>query len=329
MTASWSAALLLVLALGVLPAAEHLAAIAERGRLVVAQYQGERFPFFFQDQGGGLHGHDVELAKELARTLGVGLELRRDAGSFDEAVAMVARGEADLGLSKLSATLERARRVRFSRPYLVQREALLVNRLRCARSHGTDLLAACRAPGERIGVVRGTSFEASLGELLPDAVAEPFAAPEELMAAVVRGSILAAYHDEVVFACLLRLRPQASLWAGLAVLEARQDRLAIALPADDPQFAAWVDLFIELRCRPTPIEGLLDRWMPHAGVPPPPVLTGLEQVVDAAQVGASASAPAGGASRSFAIASLAFLLLALLGLGWGGWRLAVRRGERP
>lgn len=316
-------AALLALA-AILPGAERLSGIAARGRLVVAQYTGERFPFFYTSGAEGtLLGHDVELARELARALGVELELRRTATTFDEVVAMVARGEADLGLSKLSATLERARRVRFSRPYLVQNEALLVNRLLGAR-HGQDLSAACRAPGAHVGVVRGTSFEASLHEVLPGAVAEPFDRPEELLAAVVRGGLLAAYHDEVVFACLLRLRPQTSLWAGLVTLPARQDRLAIALPGDDPQFAAWVDLFIELRCRPPAVGELLDRWMPLADAVRPPVLAGFERVVDAAQVraGEAAAKP----PRSFATITLAVALMLVLGCGWGAWRLAIKGG---
>jgi polar amino acid transport system substrate-binding protein len=316
---------ILLLIAAALPGADRLAGIAARGRLVVAQYAGERFPFFFNSPDGVLLGQDVELARELARTLGVELELRRSAGTFDEVVTMVARGEADLGLSKLSATLERARRVRFSQPYLVQNEALLVNRLLSARTHGQEILAACRVPGARIGVVRGTSFEASLREVLPGAVAESFDRPEELLTAVVRGSLLAAYHDEVVFACLLRLRPQASLWAGLATLPGRQDRLAIAVPGDDPQLAAWVDLFIELRCRPPAVGALLDRWMPPADAPRPPVLAGFERIVDAAQE-RTVHGDGGQQPRSFATLALATVLLLVLGLGWGGWRLAIRHG---
>ena len=101
--------------------------ICNRGRLRVARYGGQRPPFF-SGGDGGWQGFDVDLAADIARRLGVEVESKL-AASFDEVVDMVAAGDADLAISKLSITLERSQRVRFSKPYMAVYQTLLINRL--------------------------------------------------------------------------------------------------------------------------------------------------------------------------------------------------------
>ncbi|MCH7666243.1 MAG: transporter substrate-binding domain-containing protein [Acidobacteria bacterium] len=102
--------------------------ICKRGELRVVRYEGERPPFFSL-KGDATVGFDVDLGRDMAERMGVRYREVAAAESFDAVVDRVADGSADLGLSKLSATLARAQRVRFSRPYLTVYQALLVNRL--------------------------------------------------------------------------------------------------------------------------------------------------------------------------------------------------------
>ena len=87
-------------------------------------------------QVGGL---DVELIKGFAQKLGVKVSFLRTADSLDDVVSMVAKGEADLGISKLSITFNRTTKVLFTKPYIKLRKALIVNRtlleqIRCERA---------------------------------------------------------------------------------------------------------------------------------------------------------------------------------------------------
>ena len=87
-------------------------------------------------QVGGL---DVELIKGFAQKLGVKVSFLRTADSLDDVVSMVAKGEADLGISKLSITFNRTTKVLFTKPYIKLRKALIVNRtlleqIRCDRT---------------------------------------------------------------------------------------------------------------------------------------------------------------------------------------------------
>src|SRR5260221_12602823 len=102
--------------------------ILDRGRLVVAVAGFAAPPFVTIGADGALGGHDIALAHGMAGALGLPVAFDRDATNFDDIVGKVAQGTADLGLSRLSATLARAVLVRFSRPSVGLRHALLVNR---------------------------------------------------------------------------------------------------------------------------------------------------------------------------------------------------------
>lgn len=107
-------------------------------------------------QVGGL---DVELIKGFAQKLGVKVSFLRTADSLDDVVSMVAKGEADLGISKLSITFNRTTKVLFTKPYIKLRKALIVNRtlleqIRCDR---TKEQAIQHLKGN-VGVIRDSSY---------------------------------------------------------------------------------------------------------------------------------------------------------------------------
>src|SRR5690606_37444452 len=93
--------------------------IHERGRLRVALYSEDRFPFFFVDERGELVGSDIELANGIARQLGLReVEFDRSAPKYEGIIDRVAAGQVDMAIAKISITLNRAQRVLYSDPYL-------------------------------------------------------------------------------------------------------------------------------------------------------------------------------------------------------------------
>ena len=69
--------------------------------------------FHVHGSDGKLVGPEIEMAQQIGRALGVKIEFVEDATSFDSVVDLVATGRADIGISKLSQTYGRLRRVRF------------------------------------------------------------------------------------------------------------------------------------------------------------------------------------------------------------------------
>lgn len=241
--------------------APDLKRILERGRLIVATAGFALPPFVMTDADGKPQGTDIELAGGIAEALGVAVAFDRRARSSDEIIAILLRHEADLAIARLSETLAAAMRIRFSRPYLVLSEALLLSRPRFARlAAGREPLALAQEPGAEIAVEAGTAYLDYARRLLPRARIRRFASWEEAVGAVLKGDVLAAYGDELAVRHTLAARPEAPLQLRAAILADERDRIGIALPWDSPQLRAWVDLYLETAAEPLTVAGLLARY---------------------------------------------------------------------
>lgn len=225
----------------------QMKAIYQRGRLRVALPATDRSPFFYTDESGGLAGSDVELAADMAAQLGVDVEYVRSAKSFEEVVNQVASGEADLAVSKLSATLPRAGKVLFSDPYLTLHQGLLMNRLAMARlgPASIDPLQRLRQAKVKIGVIAGTSYVSFAQLMFPRTEAVPLTTPQEAMDAAIQGEVAAIYYDELQLKQLLANNPERSIDLQLYLLPDQVDPIAIAIPPQEGQLLAWVNLYLQ------------------------------------------------------------------------------------
>lgn len=233
--------------------------ILDRGSLLVAAAGFEAPPFVATGANGKPEGTDIDLATGMATALRVGITFDRRARSFNELIDIVVRHEADLAISKLSATLDRATRVRFSRPYLVLQHALLLNRLRFAQiAKGRDPIEVVRGSDASVGVVSGTAYVEYARRLLPNAKLREYPrwAPD-LVDALLRGDVVAAYRDELEVKRALAERPEAPLQLRPAVLTDTRDPIGVAVPWDSTQLLAWVDFYLETQVKPLSVEQLL------------------------------------------------------------------------
>lgn len=233
--------------------------ILDRGRLVVAVAGFAAPPFVTLDAAGALGGYDISLAEGMARAFGLPLALDRDATSFDDIIAKVASGAADLGLSRLSATLARATLVRFSRPYLMLHLALLVSRPRFARlPPDGEPLAALKSGNAPLAIVPGTAAADYARRLVaPARLREYRRWDPEVVDAVRDGEVIAGCGDEVEAKRALAARPDAPLQLRAVVLPETRDPIAAALPWDSGQLLAWVDLYLDGAGTPPTVEQLL------------------------------------------------------------------------
>ncbi len=233
------------------PVLPDIQRVIAAGKLVVALGDEDIDPMVSSDAEGGLRGFDVDLARALADLLGVKAEFRRDAKTPDQIVETVARGEADIGLSLLSATAERAKHVLFSRPYarqtvtaFVNRKATLYFRGRCPSPREID--AAAREP-DRVGVQKEGAVATWIRQRQPDSQLKEFSRLEDLFAAVREAKIALTVQGEIPARRLLKEHPAASIHLQLCVLETRPDHIAIAVRPDAPGLARWIDAFLQER----------------------------------------------------------------------------------
>ncbi len=111
------------------PAAEDsLAKIKAKGKLVVGM-NAEFAPFEFHTMIDGkdtIAGFDMDLAKEIAKDMGVQLEVKELA--FDALLATMQSGQVDAIISGMSATEERRKSVDFSEVYYQGIQTLLTTK---------------------------------------------------------------------------------------------------------------------------------------------------------------------------------------------------------
>jgi len=163
--------------------------VVQRGVLRVGSDPG--FRPFAQETGGKWSGYDVDLATEIARRLGMRIELK--AVGYDALYDTLAAGEVDLLASALPLAPQQGWRARFSSPYL-DAGPMLVARAGSIQHEG-DL------GGQRVGAVLGSEGDTLLRALTrqdPSVGARSdFETPEAALAALQSGALDAAIVDAV------------------------------------------------------------------------------------------------------------------------------------
>jgi ABC-type amino acid transport substrate-binding protein len=235
----------------------EFARIAQRGELVVAVL-GVDQPPFFQEQNGKLVGIDIDIAKELAAKLGVKVRFNRDAKTFDGVVTLLANGDADLAVSKLSRTLSRAEVVSFSTPYIRLHRALLLNRVNFAQlDKGRPVPDVIRTYTGSIGVVTNSSYATYVQTNFPRAKVQSYPSWDALLKALNAGEVTAAYRDEFEVKHVLKVDPTASLRLRVVTLEDLDDTISIGVNVCAPSLLAFVNQFLAERTNKIDVMTLL------------------------------------------------------------------------
>jgi polar amino acid transport system substrate-binding protein len=235
-----------------------IAQILQRGELVVAM-NGTDSPPFFHISGNKLVGADVRMAEQIAAELKVSLRIDRSARSFNEVVAIVAQGKADLGVSSLSRTLVRAKSVLFSEPYLTLKHALILNRFAFAKiSRDKPLPWVLRNFTGSIGVVAESSYAEFAERNFPKATIVAYHSWEAVVAAVKKGEVVVAYADELDARRILKSEPGMALTLRTVTLKDVDDTLAIAVGVRSPILLAFVNQFLAQRAEKLTVDSLLE-----------------------------------------------------------------------
>jgi polar amino acid transport system substrate-binding protein len=226
--------------------APDIKTILDRGELIVAMTAGDQPPFYYVGPDGQLAGLDATLARDIASRLGVKVSFNRSPKSFNEVVELVAQGGADVAISKLSRTLVRAQMVRFTKPYVTFRHAMLFNRLRLAQHTSEEALPQLlRGLKGHIGVIGQSSYEGFLSQYFPSATVVSFKSWDEAVAAVFAGKVLAVYRDELEIQKINQSRQDASLTLKTVIYKDMKDYIAMAVAWNRPHLAAWLDIYLD------------------------------------------------------------------------------------
>ena len=124
--------------------------IKEKKKIVVAT-ESEFAPFEFKSLVNGkdtLVGADIELAKAIGKKLGVKVEF--SVMSFDNVLASVQSGKADIAIAGISVTDERKKVYDFSDSYYTSNQAIILKK-------DSKIKKLSQLEGKKVGVQEGTT----------------------------------------------------------------------------------------------------------------------------------------------------------------------------
>jgi polar amino acid transport system substrate-binding protein len=119
-------------------------------------------PYAYINHSLSLTGEDIELAREVAKELGV-RSIEWKATRFPDLIDGLLRGDFDLIAAGMFITKARAERVAFSAPSFHVGQGLLVRKGNPLKLHSYESIAA--AGGARVAVIAGAVEEGMMGSL--------------------------------------------------------------------------------------------------------------------------------------------------------------------
>ena len=149
------------------------------------------FPMGSRDDEGNPIGYDADWANKLAETLGVELEVI-DVDT-DTRISAVESGRVDIIFSNITGTLERAKTIDFSIPYLITGTKMLTL-AGCSYNEITDL----DSPDITVAVCTGSMGEALMNEHAPSANLIYVGNFNEGLLQVEQGKAVATFEDASV-----------------------------------------------------------------------------------------------------------------------------------
>ena len=232
--------------------ARDLPEIIASGKLRVAIASEEFLPWLGRDGDSAPLGFEVDIATSLAQ--GLGLQVEFVERPFSDLIAALGAKEADLVVSALSITPERARRVMFSRPYGQTDLELVVDLSRMPEGAEDE---SYDAEGIRIGVIAGTTSEIEGRHHFDNSEIVTFADRNLARAAFLQGEVNALIAAKPYPEFIVAFDPENFQRAGAPLTSTVE---AAAVHPDDHRLLNYVDSWIYQAMASGQLEEATHHW---------------------------------------------------------------------
>ncbi len=210
--------------------------IQKRGTLRVGMEPGY-MPFELTNQKGEIIGFDVDMAKRMAKAMGVKLELVSTA--WDGIIPALLTKKFDILMSGMTLTQERNLKINFAQPYIVIGQSLLMSKKLVGKVKSyKDLNNAKFTVGSKLG----TTGEQATKRMIPRAKYISYETEQEGVLEAVNGKIDAFIYDMPYNAVAISQRGQGKL----VHLDTpfTYEPLAWAIRKGDFDFVNWLNNFL-------------------------------------------------------------------------------------
>jgi cyclohexadienyl dehydratase len=231
----------------------QLDAIQQSGALNVCT-TGDYKPFTFKTGPDSYEGIDIELAKSLAKAIGV--EAKFVQTKWADLVADFTSGRCDVAMGGISVTLDRQKRAFFSAPYLVNGKAPIA---RCADKQKFQSVADIDRPEVTVIVNPGGTNERFVRQNLKQAKIEVFPDNVTIFDQVLQGKA------DLMVAESIETKVQEKLRPGLCAINPDQPlqygEMGYLLPRGDVVLKAFVDQWLHLAKASGEFQRIFDQFV--------------------------------------------------------------------
>ena len=242
--------------------------ILDNGKLRVAILATDAPPMIMTDSNGELTGSEVDLALDIGNKLGVDVEFVRTAETYGGVVGVVARGEADLGVSFLSSGVQRAKWVLFSQPYVTQNRRVFYNRASFTRLRRDLRIASIAQLAEteaaatlEFGVLADSINEWMLKRYLPQFAVKRYDSLPDIITDVKEGRIFGGLHGELQIEYYMRRNPETAIHVALEPRARQPSDISIAVRPDAPNLLQWVNVYLANHVGLLDSEEIVERYI--------------------------------------------------------------------
>jgi polar amino acid transport system substrate-binding protein len=224
--------------------------ILSRKKIIVALSSTNYPPFFYLGKDRQLYGYDVEIAKDIAKKLGVKLEIEKSGKNFLDVVKLIEKSKADLAISAVSATLSRALTVHFSDPYLLANQCLLLNRVLELKIKNDEI--SFQHHNIQVAILKNSAYEEFanenklyFGEKFKNFNFIHYENLDQAVSDVISGKIFALYTDEIHINYILNHKKNANIYVRKKILEGAFDPISIVVNWKNQNLKSWINLYIK------------------------------------------------------------------------------------
>lgn len=226
--------------------AEDIAIIKSRGTLRIALPNGVQPAFFEGDSPRNRSGIDIDLARNIAHSLGVEAEFIIVDGDYRDLTNALKSGEADLVIATYSRNFDRLQYVDFSKPYLSLNFGIMVNKAAMVKAGvKSNPVPYMKENPVDISLTSGTSHIEVAKQLFPYANIIETDSYEEATNMVARGEAFATLSGELEFYTKYLTNPELSLYVTTYTFSDVKDEFSVGVNRNCPHLLEMVNLYLE------------------------------------------------------------------------------------
>ncbi len=230
--------------------------IQQRGMLTVGM-TGTMPPLNMTSKEGELMGYEVDLARAMAKAMGVKAQLKTML--FAELLPALEAGKIDMIISNMTITPGRNMKVAFVGPYFVSGKAFMTKKKTIALADEADDIDA---KNTKLVALKGSTSQAFVETALPEAQLITAKDYDEAVKMVLEDKVHAMVADYPIAVVSVYRYPEQGLLSVVTTLT--YEPIGIAVPAGDPLLVNWVENFLGIAESTGLLDELKRRWLSNA-----------------------------------------------------------------